>query len=157
MPLISRHTLVQPAVHSFPPFWRREISGKTVHLFDSHVTGYDIISIYHRINGWFIYGLRLMVDPMLCHISNGGFNRSLTHPTRKHQTFGKAWTPERFPRLVILHSKPLPREEKMKRSFNFNKLSSSAFLGRPWMDRSFEKTKSSLYTAGLLKVVKPES
>jgi len=36
----------------------------------------------------------------------------------------EAWTPERFPRLVILHSKPLPREEKMKRSFNFNKLRS---------------------------------
>ena len=57
----------------------RETSGKAVHLFDSHVTGYDIISIEHRINGWFIYGLRLMVEPMLCHISNGGFKRR-PHP-----------------------------------------------------------------------------
>lgn len=35
-----------------------------------------------------------------------------------------AWTPEEFPRLVILHSLPLPRENPMKRSFNFNKLRS---------------------------------
>lgn len=36
----------------------------------------------------------------------------------------ESWTPERFPRLVILHSTPLPTEAHLKRSFNFNKLRS---------------------------------
>lgn len=33
-----------------------------------------------------------------------------------------AWTPELFPQLVVLHSKPMPTARPIARSFNFNKL-----------------------------------
>lgn len=36
----------------------------------------------------------------------------------------ETWTPQRYPRLVILHSTPLPTESNIRRSFNFNKLRS---------------------------------
>ena len=41
----------------FIGFWMREIYDEAVHLFNSHVTEYDIISVWHWVNGWFTYGL----------------------------------------------------------------------------------------------------
>ena len=34
----------------------------------------------------------------------------------------QAWTPKRFPRLVVLQSGFLPQEDYIYRSFNFNKI-----------------------------------